>query len=31
MVKVWRMKICGRQFWAMKVNPGVCLVDGIIW
>ena len=31
MVKVWCMKLCGKQFWSMEVNPGVCLMDGIIW
>ena len=27
----WCMELYGRQFWSMEVNPGVCLVDGIIW
>ena len=31
MVYFWCMKICGRQFWSTGVNPGVCLVDGILW
>ena len=26
----WCMEIYGRQFWSMEVNPGVCLVHGII-
>ena len=26
----WCMEIYGRPFWSMEVNPGVCLVHGII-
>ena len=26
----WCMELYGRLFWPMKVNPGVCLVHGII-
>ena len=28
---VWCMELFGRQFRSMEFNPGVCLVDGIIW
>ena len=30
-VYVCWMELFGRQFWSMEVNPGVCLVYGILW
>ena len=29
-MSVWCMYLYGRQFRSMEVNPGVCLVHGII-
>ena len=31
MVYVWCMKLFGMHFWSVEVNPGVCMVHGIIW
>ena len=28
---VWCIELYVRQFRSMEVNPGVCLVHGIIW
>ena len=30
-MNVWCRELYGRQFRSMEVNPGVCLVHGIIW
>ena len=27
----WCMELDGRLFWSLEINPGVCLVHGIIW
>ena len=28
---VWCMELYGRQFRSVEVNPGVCLVYGVLW
>ena len=30
-MNVWCIELDGRHFWSLEVNPGVCLVHGIIW